>query len=544
MNNFHKTQLQILVKYSAMVALFSFAALNAFAGVVATDENRRTERTTLVPAGMDTIVVARVGNLNITADELLLSYEFGPAFVKRSKNPRARHLNFMINEKLLALEGYARRLERDPQVTASLQEVEGDLATEELYRDDVLSQVSVDSSEMAAAIAQECVHLEMKWLFTPARQAMDAHLKQLAQGVSFDALFKTQLNDSVFADNRSLEITKFRLEEKNPTLAQVVDTLKYGAVSQVIETPDGFYVVEITNIWTNPVMTETERTKLEYDLERALIQRKAETLSDRYVDTMMRERNPLIVRRTFNTLRAMMGKITLPREKYNDWNLSKDLMSEAGPVDSAKVDDYRGTTLVRLNDQNFSLEDFWTWHQARRPYIRFSTTAAQSFSASLQQMVWRSVRDKLLIARALQRGLQNRRTVQRQKQWWEEKIVYARDKEEMLKSLNLTDERVRQFYENHRQRYRDQKGNVLPFAQAQSTARQDCYEYELTKNMLHRLNKLKSQYPVEINQGALDALNISTAPEPKAIDVIVAKKGGTFPRPAFPTIDFDWQRWE
>lgn len=491
-------KLSVLLNYCVCISIFSFAALVIFADIGVTGENNRTTRSALAGKGLDTIIVARVGNLDITAEEFLLSYEFGPAFVKRSKNPRARHLNFMINEKLLALEGYARLLERDPQVTASLQEVEGDLATEELYRDDVLSQVSVDSSEMAAAIAKERVHLEMKWLFAPARQGMDAHLKQLAQGVSFDALFKTQLNDSVFADNRSLEITKFRLEEKNPTLAQIVDTLKYGAVSQVIETPDGFYVVQVTNIWTNPVMTETERTKLEYDLERALIQRQAEALSDHYVDTMMRERNPVIVRRTFNTLRAMMGKMTLPREKYNGWNLSKDLMSEAGPVDSAKVDDYRGTTLVRLNDQNFSIEEFWTWYQARRPYIRFSTTSPQSFSASLQQMVWRSVRDKLLIARALQRGLQNRRTVQRQKQWWEEKIVYARARDEIIKS----------------------------------------------KNMLHHLNKLKNQYPVEINQAALQALEVGAEPEPNAFDMIIAKKGGTFPRPAFPTIDFDWKRWE
>ena len=240
--------------------IFSFLVISLFASIGLTGEKSSSGRTTLVPAGMDTISVARVGNLNITAEEFLLSYEFGPAFVKKGDNAKERHLNFMINEKLLALEGYARGLEKDQQVAATLKEVEGDLATEELYRDDVLSQVAVDSNEMVAAIAQERVHLEMKWLFAPARQAMDAHLAKLAKGASFDALFKTQLNDSVFADNRSLEITQFRLEEKNPTLAQVVDTLKYGTVSQVIETPDGFYVVQITNIWTNPVMTETERT--------------------------------------------------------------------------------------------------------------------------------------------------------------------------------------------------------------------------------------------------------------------------------------------
>jgi len=522
---------------------FLFVILSACTGLAA-DGNRRSERTTVVPAGMDTIVVARVGNLNITAEEFLLSYEFGPAFVKKRDNAKARHLDFMIYEKLMALDGYSRGFASDRQVAATLKEFEGDLAAEELYRDDILSQVAVDSNEMAAAIAKERVHLEMKWLFAPARQAMDAHLKQLAQGASFDALFKTQLNDSVFADNRSLEITKFRLEEKNPTLAQIVDTLKYGAVSQVIETPDGFYVVQITNIWTNPVMTETERTKLEYDLERVLVKRKAEALSDQYVDKTLRERNPVIVRQTVNALRAIIGKSILPPEKYKEWNLTKTLMSEAGPLDSLNVDQQRGKTLVRLTDHIFLFADFWTWYQTRRPYIRFNTTSPPAFSASLQQMVWRSVRDKLLTARAFERELQNRPGVQKQKQWWEEKIVYARTKEEIMKSIKIADDQIQRFYENRSRRYRDRHGRIRPFDQVQEQVRQDCYADESTQNLLHYVNMLKSKYFVSINHAALNALPVSAEAESKAIDVIIAKKDGTFPRPGFPTIDFYWKLWE
>jgi hypothetical protein len=61
---------------------------------------------------------------------------------------------------------------------------------------------------------------------------------------------------------------------------------------------------------------------------------------------------------------------------------------------------------------------------------------------------------------------------------------------------------------------------------------------------VHHINALKSKYPVIINHAALNALPTSTEAEPKALDVIIAKKGGTFPRPGFPTIDFDWKVWE
>jgi len=523
---------------------FSFLFIGLLASVGLADEKDRSARDTLVPAGMDTVVVARVGNLDITAEEFLLSYEFGPAFVKKRNNAKERHLDFMIYEKLMALDGYNRGFAEDRQVTATLKEFEGDLATEELYRDDVLSKGSLTPKEMEEGIANERIHLELKWLFAPQKETLKYYSDELAKGASFDALFKAQLRDSVFAGDRSLETTKFRLENQNPEMARVVEKLAVGEVSQPVETPDGFYLVQITNTWMNPVLTETERVKLQYDLERALVQRKADALSDQYVDQMLRERNPVIVRRSFNALRAIIGKSILPPEKYKEWNLTKSLMSEAGPLDSLNLENYRDETLVRLTDQNFLFEDFWTWYQARRAYIRFNTTSAQALSGSLQQMVWRSVRDKLLTTRACERGLQNRPTVQKQKQWWQEKIVYARAKEEILKSIEMTDEKARQFYETKSRQYRDRYGKTRAYDQVKEQVHQDYFAFELTKNLLRHLNALKSKYPVAINHAALNALSTNTEAEPKAIDVIIAKKGGTFPRPGFPTIDFDWKLWE
>ncbi len=536
--------LGIVSAASRLCVNFSFLCIGVLASVGFADKKDHSARNTLVPPGMDTVVVARVGNLDITAEEFLMSYEFGPAFVKKGNNARKRHLNFMIYEKLMALEGYGRGLAEDRQVTSTLKEFEGDLATEELYRDDVLSKVSITPKEMEEALAKERIHLELKWLFAPHKETLKHYSDQLAKGASFDMLFKSQLSDSISASDRSLEITKFRLESQNPEMARVVDKLALGEISPPVETPDGFYLVQITNVWTNPVMTETERVKQEYDLERALVQRKADALSDQYVDQMLRERNPVIVRRPFNALRAIIGKSILPSEKYQEWNLTKTLMSEAGPLDSLNLAHYRGETLVRLTDQNFLFEDFWTWYQARRAYIRFNTTSPQALSASLQQIVWRSVRDKLLTSRAFERGLQNRPTVQKQRQWWQEKIVYARAIEEILKSIEMTDEKAQQFYATNSRQYRDRQGKIRPYDQVKEQVRQDCYTEEMTKNLLHHINALKSKYPVTINHAALDALPAGSEVEPKAIDIIVAKKGGTFPRPGFPTIDFDWKLWE
>jgi hypothetical protein len=327
-------------------------------------------------------------------------------------------------------------------------------------------------------------------------------------------------------------------------MARFVDTLSHGKVSPPIEAPDGFYLVKVTNAWTNAIMTQTEHAELKQTVQRVLRRRQADALSERYVNDLMRNQDPVIDRQTFNILRALVGKTVLSPEKYQDWNLAGKLMSEAGPIDSLDIGRYRNQTLVRLNGHNLLLDDFWTWYQARSAYIRFDTASPQHFFVSLKQIVWRSVRDKLLIERAWQRGLQDRPGVQKQKQWWEEKLVYARTKQEILKAIQITDEQAQQFYRKNSRQYCDQKGEILPYEKVKDKVSQDCYADELAKGLFRSVNMLKNKYPVQINRAALEALPIGAEPDPKAFDVITAKKGGTFPRPAVLTIDFDWKLWE
>jgi hypothetical protein len=47
-----------------------------------------------------------------------------------------------------------------------------------------------------------------------------------------------------------------------------------------------------------------------------------------------------------------------------------------------------------------------------------------------------------------------------------------------------------------------------------------------------------------IDDDALRNLRVENENDARAIDTYFAKTGGTFPRPAFPTIDNDWQVWQ
>jgi hypothetical protein len=161
----------------------------------------------------------------------------------------------------------------------------------------------------------------------------------------------------------------------------------------------------------------------------------------------------------------------------------------------------------------------------------------------VEDIVWRMVRDRLLVDRAIRRNLQERDPVKKQLRWWEEKILYGEEKILLGRSIALSDSAWRAFYDAHAREYRTDSGAVQPFERVKDQVRKDCYVFELKKSMLHRIIALKRKYPVVVKNDVLMSLPLDVEDNPKAIDVYMAKKGGTFPHPAFPVIDFEWATW-
>lgn len=495
---------------------------------------------TLSDPRFDSIVLATVGPWSITAQEFLLNYEFGPAFPKRVKDSKRRYLTYIIYEKLLALDGYARDVQKSPAVKEILDEIEGDLATEELYKDDVLSKVKVGESEIAAGVVKDQVHLTLKWLYARQREEIERAVALMNAGASFDSLFALQLSDSVKEDERSMETTRFNLQTNNPVLASAVDTLHFGQISPALRGPDGWYVLKLVDGWTNPILTDTEATRLRQEVNRSLMQQRADSLSDVFVHQMMLEQNPVIDKGTFELLESHIGKKVLSKDKFEKWVQSR---FDAVP-DSLAIKASRQNVLVRLKDGSFSVNDFLSWYKTRELYVHLRSTSQRLFLLSLEQLVWRMVRDKLLTQRAFERSMQNRESVKKQKQWWEEKLVYLAEKGRLVDSISVRNTMLLRYYEEHKRDYRDDKGNPRRFEDVRDDVLRDYSSFELTKMVLHRIRQLQQTYKVDIREDALQKLYVDTENDPRAIDVYTVKKGGIFPRTAFPFIDYDWQLWE
>lgn len=470
-------------------------------------------------------VVAEIGDLKITAEEFVYSYEFGPSFPKRTENSKLTHLKYMINEKLLALDGYDKGLMEKETAKDMYNEIESDLAAEEMFQKEIAPKVVINDTEIEKVIDKKQTEYQIRWLYSNDNSTIANYYNQIINGSSFDSLFKIQLNDSVFLDDRQLISSLFNIYLKNPVFAQIIDTLKPGVTSNPIHTDDGWYLIKIDNILKNMISSETEYEKLKSESINAITKSKMDVLSDKYVKELFSKENPIIKRDVFNVLRSYLGKFILPSEKYSEWELDNKLDIALANLGLKRVEKYPGLILVTSENNKIYLDEFLIWYRNREQYVKFSKNDLISFSKSLEDLVWLMVRDKLLIAKAYQNGFNKSEWVIKQSNWWKDKISYSVYRNELANSITLNSEEIK-------------------LVDAKSKSQSELLSEKLSKKILYKILELKKKYSIKIYENVLDNISVTSENDKKAIDMYVVKRGNLIPRPAFPSIDNDWANWE
>jgi hypothetical protein len=103
--------------------------------------------------------------------------------------------------------------------------------------------------------------------------------------------------------------------------------------------------------------------------------------------------------------------------------LSEKLTSAVNNLNNSGEENYTKALLVELNDGKFTIAEFLTWYRSRSHYINLNESDLKSFSVSLENLIWRMVRDRLLAQKAFERGFNNAETVIKQTNWWRDKII-------------------------------------------------------------------------------------------------------------------------
>ncbi len=479
-------------------------------------------------------IVATVGHFVITSQDLLDSYEFGPAFVKRLPDPLRKHLDFMIDERLLALEAEELKFDTTEFVRERVSALEEDLTVDELYKDEVLSKVTLSEKEIEAGIQKAKTNLRIRWIFLEGKQKAELLSRQLKNGASFDSLYSVQTDST---NDRELKTTLLKLENDAPEFANGIRSLRTNQVSSPLSGPDGFYLVRLDQAWQNPLTTETEFETLKQSTGELLRTSKADKLGREYVKSRMKTANPVIKAEGFNIVRAYLAEQGLSRDTQMKWSIPSTFMTEAGPMPLSSSENFLRRPLVTFAGQTLSVRDYMRWFDVRQFQLKRSSLAA--FNSSVKQTIWKIVQDKLLSQEAYARGLNRRPEVRHEAKKWEAKLLYLAGRSRLMRTISISDSMLTSHYQQEKKRFRDAAGKQLNFARARDQVRLDVY-YEAEAGILFRtLQQLRKKYQISVHEKVVRRLE--TPPDLHAIDVMIYKPGGTFPRVAFPSIDQRWQ---
>lgn len=490
----------------------------------------------------DTATIAQIGHYKITVDNLLESYEITPAFVKLSNAPLRTHLRYLIFEYLMALEAEHLGYETSAITHRMIQAIEEDLTVDQLYHDDILSQVNLTEENINAGVQKGRVHIRLRWIFTESIVEAENIFQAYRGGASFDSLFYSNLLPDMPPEARMYENSHLMLERDNPELMKQIVHLKTQEVSEPVEGPDGYYIFRIDEIWQNPILPLHEYTMLKEQATTVLTKIRADEISRKYIQELFDEENPEIVPAGMYVIRAYLAEQGLSEEQIYEYDIPLEIMTEGGPQQIIGNPEFLSLPAARTSRFTITVQDYLDWFEIRQFQIK--RDSREAFNTSILQTVRKMAQDRMLGERAYERGLHERRAVKRDLQRWKGKILYSVFRRDLQRSIEINEGQLRSYYNAYKTRYVDQNGNQLSFDEAREHVYAELYLLEENRMLYRLLRNLESKYDVYVNEQLLDTLAETIEESEIPVGVIFYKPGGTFPRVAFPTIDQSWRDYD
>ena len=132
---------------------------------------------------MRRILSQPIGDINLIGTGISANYEFGPAFLNGTPKSKKHYLDLMIYEKLLAYGWISKRIAPTRIRDQILKAYEEDIVTEELFKEEVMNEVSVTDEEIEHGhTGRTKLHLSLRWLYADTEQTIIEHWNALNGG--------------------------------------------------------------------------------------------------------------------------------------------------------------------------------------------------------------------------------------------------------------------------------------------------------------------------------------------------------------------------
>lgn len=490
--------------------------------------------------------VARVGDKLITVQEFRRSYETGFAHLKTGPDRKRTYLAYMINEKLLALEGYRLGLHQAEWIRESERMLLNELLIEALIETEVKSKIKVAPEEIRAAINQSKVSFKFRYWVEASRE--EAHRTILAmreRGYAEVVDEKLRGNPELRINPQDLESDYLNGLETPPELLEAIRDLPYGDISEPVFLNDRYYIFQVLDIRRRAV-TENEYLAKASTFEQSVFYRKFYAELERYGVRLMESRGVSTPGKALN----LLGKALVEWEKSRESSQSSPGAAVMGPAGFKEAVHHAPETLPALralrenlsqpftayNGGTITFEEFLDYFRPGR--IASTAKDKRPFSERLKDAAAEGIRDYFLAAEARKKNLEKEPGVRAELALWRDKWMYEAARRHFTREVQIGDEEVKEYFAKNKQRYKTGREEDPALSALYERARRDAYHEASLIELNRNLDLLKERYPVSIYETALDTVTVIDFRKSRWASMQLYKSGVN--RLAYPAVDPGW----
>ena len=373
--------------------------------------------------------MARIGDSFISLEEFELTYQFNPYLSQIQDIQQAKriHLQTLIAEKMIALEGYRQSYENKPQIKALREQLKREALIEKLWQDEIQKNITVSEREVYDAYLKSKRTRIFKYLIFPDRQIVQRAYLHMKNGISFSEV--AQMNG---IDPNLIPEDSVSFGSDLNALESYVFQLNLNEVGKPIKIGQYFFLIKHLDEKID-IFTSADDFKRQYRrIEKIIRKRQQSVFYQKYIKNKFDKPPYRLNKQVFKILVQKLEDLFNISTFDKQSNIRENTNYILGKAPD-QLGQFLETPVVGFRGEiQWTVKTLLTRLQIS-PYPVIVETPGK-FRSSMIAATRMILDDEVLVSLALNADLENTAYVRSQSQMWEDYLVF----QEVLKNLGLT----------------------------------------------------------------------------------------------------------
>jgi len=477
-------------------------------------------------------VLAQIGDATITVLEFRRDYEQGFPELKRGSDPKTSYLERMIDERLLALEGYRAGVDSALSVQLRIQSLTNELLVGRIFEEDAARSVHVTPADVDSLRRLDAVKFALRFIpIADAETAEEARRRYVEEG--FDAalaMIAAETDDGLGLLSTELETDLLSAADLDPLVWKAIHNLPVGTVSEPIAYRSSFLLVEVIDIVRTPITADPSPDELERYQQIAYAE-KSQQAARALIQRTVADSNLRLKGSAYGRLERALWQWLTYREAVQETDLSTlgaQLASDQSPL-AQPLRELAPDIIMETSERSWSVAEFLQEY----PHDRYplSVRSFEEFRSDLYDAFGLLVRDRIFIRLAIEQGFDSDPSLQTEVRRWSDKWTYQAYRSLIEDSVSVHDADIEAYFE----RYRSNWPDASSLSEVRPEVERHVRHAKTSAVLEGVLVELWNATRIEIDRDALGELSI---PSPEAASAPIQLFKASTGRPAWPVTDY------